>query len=64
MTTSKKNNQKRPKKDYIEDGLKKNSHILYSLVNIGLHTKKWLFTLPGSALKVPGGWYQWWVVRK
>ena len=30
-------------------------HILFSLVNIRLHTENWLCKLPGSALKVPGG---------
>ena len=30
-------------------------HILSILFNIRLHTENWLFNLPGSALKVPGG---------
>ena len=30
--------------------------VLSSLVNVRLHTENWLCNLPGSALKVPGGW--------
>ena len=37
-------------------------HILYSLVNVRLHSENWLCNLPGSALKVPvGGGGGWWL---
>ena len=38
--------------------------IFFSWVNLRLHTKKQLYTLPGSAFKVSvvgGGW--WWVLK-
>ena len=40
-------------------GLNLFSYVLSSLVSVRLHTDNWLCNLPGSALKVTGGW--WWV---